>query len=144
MLWSAIDIAVFVLCYGAGRWAGRIDAYLWVILSTNLVASFVLADRMVLVAIADLGCAAPLLFRDWRARFVAGLFVLMPLIYWFAPQFGVDRFTTYAIVAVLAYVQWAVAGHVNRLPSLVAGLRAGWTGNRGSHHSVAAREAEAP
>lgn len=142
MIWSAIDIGFFLLCYGIARWSVRVDPYLWFVLSANLVLSFVLADYPNLVACADLACAAPLLFRDWRSRFVGALFVPMPVVYWSSLQLGVDRFDMFAIVAVIAYAQWAVAGHAHRLPRLVADIYSRRNRNRRGRYTMVTREAE--
>ena len=112
----SLDILCFLICYSAARGQQKVDADLWAVLSLNLFLTAVLSGNTLFVAVADVSCTAPLIFGPRRQQIVAALFLAMVPVYlagWFFDWSGV---TTLTIVALFAWVQWMVAGHVDGLP----------------------------
>lgn len=79
----------------------------------NLLATMILTQSLVAVAVADLAAAAVLLGGGERAVAVAALFAVMVPVYFAAYLAGWPAATTYAIVDALAYLQCGIIAHVD-------------------------------
>lgn len=100
---------------GAAFLLGRPHPLIVLALAGNLLATMLLAADPVSVAVADVTAAAVLLLAETRrAQVVAALFVAMQPIYFAAWLYSWPNWVTYTCIDLIAYLQLAVAGGMDR------------------------------
>lgn len=100
---------------GAAFLLGRPHPIIMAALVGNLLATMLLAADPVSVAVADVTAAAVLLVAGTRRAYViAALFVLMQPIYFAAWLYSWPNWITYTCIDLIAYLQLAVAGGMDR------------------------------
>ena len=108
-LWQAIYISALAVAL----WCGNPSMRVFFVMACNLIASAAFSNDPMMVALADLVCAAMLINAGLRAHIVAGLFATMVAVEVIGSVAAWQNSTTYAITDLIAYLQLGIIGHVD-------------------------------